>query len=1230
MLHLNFASSLDILVPRLLAEVREVWRDPFEPPTVIVPSPAVGKWLRMRLADGASGPAQGGVRPFGCVANLQMQTLERFLWKALCPAEGMELLDVAHVQQVICALLEKEQLESPIYRPLLNYLASGSGNAIDPLKRVQLSARIANRFLEYEYNRPSVWDPGLKKWRIAGIDASWLLNKNYFREPHSHEAWQRDLYCRVEACLDAENKSGKKNYITLPRLYRSRREGGEQAWASVPGPIFLFGVTKVSHFHRNTLVEISQMPGADMKVYLTNPCAEFWEDVDTSRSLRSRRRWNSSSGVDEAGITPRKPADYGMEELREVAALPRDHALLELWGGAGRENIFLWCQQAEWNFEYYSPEWAEGGPPGTLLRAVQYALLRRQDELPERECGWKDDGTLGILACPDRGREVEELREQILDLVNERKVSRLNEIAVYLPDPGIYAPYIQRVFGAFQPGDDMHIPFAILGAPAGESIIAQGLNLFLDIAEGMFDRAHVFALLRNPIIQSSRSIDPDYIPVWERWADELGIYRGYDSAHRLEMGDKGQSATDAHTFGFGAARMLIGNLAAGPADLGYELPAGQQKKETGCRLPVYPYRDFDTSDSRLLEAFCAITEDLYNDIKAFGESAGAGLHDGIEKLREIVWKWFGTISDDSSVNGAAEGRIRREFLDAVGIIKMQGEFAGREQVPLKELIALSRNCLPDEIPAMSSAWVGGITFAPLRPAMIIPHKIIFVLGLDATAFPGTSEKSDWDLLSKRRIIGDADPVRDNRFAFLEVLHAAGERLFLSYRARDMQKEEDLQPASVILELESYLVNHGLRVSGDNDRICALRRVVPWIVHESLDILREGGRAHGSWEQIEVELAGLSGGRRAVHRHDIKSVKKRADKSKKEADENLRTSLPHIRRFFANPLEYHLSKTLGIDIDEESAAMSASDEPLDSGPLALSSLQKKIWIAALSRVFPGEGKDCMCDSPSLIGESEAIASKIYDEHIASGQSPEAQFCTMEKNYILQWALRCAKTTLALKERFNNHRLLENADLSLGRVGDVEDLAINIDKKTICKIECRHRLALVPRDWGKPHAAIGIIDIKREGDAADNPDLWLAGMIQSLAEEKRKKGGQIDIIMIQLNRDDKGGPAYKTAAIKNDGGRTSDVSEWLSGFIGNMLINRCSDHLPFAAVCEIYKDDWNNITADNLNDELGGWSSYRCYLPAFGLTDARLPNVGDSELQKMARERYAPLIERWVHE
>jgi exonuclease V gamma subunit len=1236
MLNLQFAPSADLLIPLLLARLRSVWKDPFGPPTVIVPSPAVGKWLCMRLAADAD---KSG-RKFGCIANLALPTLERYLWKALKPDVGMRLLDVGHFHQIICSLLDWPLISDSSYKPVRDYLCDKGSDRIDPIKRVQLAARIAHQFLEYEYNRPSVWDEERGKWKPkSGIDAHWLRGENYGDEKFEHQAWQKDLYRKADACIAGAGEEGER-WISLPRLYRLRREA--EGWAEVSGTVFLFGVTKVSHFHRNMLVEISQMTGVDVRVFLTNPCAEFWEDVDTRRSGKKvRRSWKHDSPEDIAGITPRQPDDYGKSELSEFWKSPGDHKLLELWGSAGKENIFLWCQQAEWNFDYFGGGPDDGGAGSeTLLRSLQNSLLCRDPARPDK--GGKPDGTLDVLACPDRGREIEEIRERILDLVHERKLEKLNDAVVFLADPGEYVPHIQRVFGAFQPGDAEYIPFCLLGAPGNNSVFSQGVRALLELMQGRFDRARVFELLRNPMVQATRDISASQVAVWEEWAEKLGIFRGFNRGHRAEMGDIGQAITEAHTFESAMYRMLLGNLSAGPIDLDFraqEQAAGDHKDDA---LPIMPYRDFETSDRDVLETFCSTVEQLYNDTKSFKKADTIEIDRALDDCEAMVREWSGKIPDSAVLDASAEGNVQRAFFDALKAIRLQKSAGKRGRMSLDELIALVGGCLPDELPTHASAWTGGITFAPLRPSMIVPHRIVFAAGLDAAAFPGSSDRPTWDLLAHRRIVGDSDRVRDNRFAFLELIHAARERLLLSFRAWNMQKEEELQPSSVILELESFLKGQGCsKTDTEGKAYCPIRREIPWIVHESLDQMVESGRLHGAWDRAEIELARLSACERKSHRHELRGATD-ACAATTGADTGtaaLHTTLYDLQRFFSNPLEYHLYRTLGIDLDEESATMSATDEPLDSGALALSKVQKSIWTKVLRAIFPAEVKDAVIDEAGLTEIAVQEAGRAYDEHVWAGGAPEAQIGTLERSSVVHWAAECAGPALALVNEFKNHTLLENADLSLGRSREQSRLAIYVPDTGECTIEGRHGLALVPRNDSGNDAVMGIVGIKKEGKAEENPDLWLAGVVQWLVEQERKPGYSVKLAQLNRENDRK---IRVTVALFNSSLEIKDrIEAWLRDRLVEMLAKRCSDHLPFAVVQSLVKQTkepvpwdllWARVSAENIGDKLADEDHpvYRCYLPAFNLTDARIPDVKDDGLRERARSRFAPMLEGWLSE
>ncbi len=1193
MLNLIFAPSADILAPLATDRIFGAWRDPFNPPAVVVPNPAVGKWLSVILAETPSA---------GCVANARMLTLERFLWNTLKPDQDTVLIDAGHLSQIVCALLGENILGDDAYKPIRDYLY---GNlSIDPIKRVQLSARIARQFLEYEYNRPSVWNEEASRWGRHGIDAKWLSKKEYF-EGREHEAWQMDLYRRVYECL---SKNASPRYTTLPHLYRRKREEcakHKRQWCDVGSntQIILFGVSKISHFHRNTLVEISQSAGVDMHVFLTNPCAEFWEDVDTSRRTRApRRRWSNDSPDEAAGIKPVKPEDYDKQKL-DMFADEEDHALLKLWGAAGKENIFLWCPQAQWNFEYHvgsmdSNAVNDDGVNGTtLLKAIQRSLLSRNNNLDFIDASTTStpkDGSLLILACPDLSREVEEVRELILDMAHDNVIRCFDDIAVYIPDPNKYAPYIQRVFGAYPRSHPEYIPFTIIGASGGSNLTAKALSALFGIAGGEFNRMLIFELLENPIVMESKRFSRLDAERWERWASTFGMFRGYNAEQRELMGDVGSAVIDEHTFEYGMRRVS----------------ESAEMSDDGAKLSA--------------ELFMSLLGEL-RDLSAFftGHRRLIDIRAAVETMRTAVWSWLGHISGDCSTNEAAEARVRRDVLNGLEQITLQYACANRSDMDNGEFLALARGCVPAEPTAPSTAW-RGVTFAPLRASMILPHRAIFAMGLGAAEFPGTNETPGWDLLSSKRIVGDSDKVWDNRFAFLEMAHAAKERLILSYRARDMQKDEELQPSSVVLELEEYLIGQGLVDKKENSRKCSARRDVPWVIHEALETAHEAGRKHGSWDKEQRILATESLKERVKHRHDL-AVNRDSSANGNQTVGTISSSttadIRDLKQFLSNPLEYHLRKTLEIADDEDAVDMTEADEPLDSGPVNISALRRKVWINIINTI--------LSDNTDITEtDAEHIAASFYDEHVNSGHAPEGHICRMERKELIDWTMSCvdvcADTAGELRKNFSNHKLVENDEFPV----ICGDFTVN----------ARLQITVIPKDPANKRLKTGIVgfdkDTKRKPE--DNLNLWLNGIMMWL-NEMRKGGERRPVALVALNHGDK--PTIKVSDMKMNERKLRDTEKWLNRVLTQMLVdNRDNrEHLPFEAVAGILKPDkkglesyeerLQKLTADSLTDYLAG---YYTFLKAFRLADAKPPEMSDDDLRRVANNRYAPILERWHYD
>jgi len=794
-LHLHLGNRPELLADALARTLGRTWTDPFDPPQIVVPSPSVGKWFKLHLA------ARGRT-----VLNLPTSTLESFLWKTLDPGPDDRILRVDSLQHAVARLLEPDLLALPEYAMLRRFLTDGR-DRIDPGRRVQLSREVARLFLEYEYNRPSVFADG--KWAIEGIDRTWP--ERPFFAPRGTETdaerWQRHLHGLVFAPDGPLSGSG---FLGLPRLHRLRREQGRDLF----GPdVHLLFVDKTSHFHRNMLLELARSRG--IHLYLVNPCMEFWEDLDTSRR-RPRTK------ISHIPLRKLESLEFQAQALPADLYSGKDPALLREWGKTSRENIALWCQAADHDFQDHVRDPLEDGV--TLLSTVQSALLRR---LPgPLHPGWEsdgsagepcaDDGSLRILSCPESSREMEAVRDAVFKWLSEDPERSPSDAVVYLPDTQSHAAALEAVFNCRPRNDPGRIGISVLGTMASQCLWARGAKALLSIATQGLDRSVVLSLSENPLVRAKRNLSELDVLPWAHWMEGTGSLSGWDAEDRRLRGAAEAAAVEAHTLRAGLERLALGSLAADAVDIGSPPGWGDGG------LP--PWRNRESSDPDALEPFLAFLEDLRRDTRELSLPGPRDLHRMGIAFAALCDDWLDTTSDPR------EDSLRRAFMESLDNFRLRGP----APVDMSELSESLAGILESELPGSSKAWSGTLTVAPLRATNILPHGLVVIAGLDAESFPGEARTGSLDLLSSHRILGDADAVAENRHAFLLALLSARDRLVLSWRARDLQKDSIRSPSPVLLELESALRDGFLGTAATSS---ALRRAVPLLA-------RSGGTLPG--------------------------------------------------------------------------------------------------------------------------------------------------------------------------------------------------------------------------------------------------------------------------------------------------------------------------------------------------------------------------------------------------
>jgi exonuclease V gamma subunit len=111
----------------------------------------------------------------------------------------------------------------------------------------------------------------------------------------------------------------------------------------------------------------------------------------------------------------------------------------------------------------------------------------------------------------------------------------------------------------------------------------------------------------------------------------------------------------------------------------------------------------------------------------------------------------------------------------------------------------------------------------LRPGSSTPRRVQVVMGLESGQFPGGESRAAYDLMrsgaGRKGRMGDRNPTRESRAAFLESLMSAGERLVLAYPAWSERDLSEKPASGPLMELEEHLERGG-KEAGAGVRIVA--------------------------------------------------------------------------------------------------------------------------------------------------------------------------------------------------------------------------------------------------------------------------------------------------------------------------------------------------------------------------------------------------------------------------
>jgi exodeoxyribonuclease V gamma subunit len=719
------------LLARLLAHnLRLRPPGPFDTVRIVVNTWPTSRWLGEQLALGLGDPQSPWAD--GVAANLRFpfpashlrELVDLVLADTTAPGSGQR--DPWRANELVWPLLE--QLPALIDRPeaaLLKRWLEQRGDDGRRLDRAlwQLARAIADAFDDYALYRPGMltfWEQQLP------VDAAGRP-----LPPEQH--WQPRLFNQLLEQLDRP-PFGLRVQAAITRLFEATANGTPLA---LPDPIRLFGLSSLAPVQVELLQALSGH--AEVELYLLTPCRELWR--------RREQALDAPLGEDWLLSVPRLEARFG----RLGAEFQQ---LLE---GTGVSQLGQW-QEHDLFFGAATAA-ANSGRSATLLEQLQEQLVapERQPELNLVD----GDHSLEFLACPGRLRQVQIVRDRVLQLMAADPTLAPRDVLVMCPQVETFAPLVAAVFGD-QDATGVNLPWRLTDrSQQSDPGIAKGLLTLLELAGERLTASALEGLLACGALLSRHGVDPADAGAITALLQSAGFRWGLDAQARA--GDP------RHSLGWAIDRLLLGLV-----------------------LPVQP--GLAPSDTAPL----AMGVSLERQVRWL--ELLLGLRRTLEQLArprtpiqwaELLRRQLEELFSDGGERAWELVAIQTALSDWMAVA---GDTALELPAPVVAEVLGERLAVDSGRFGHRS---GALTIGGLEPMRAIPHRVIVLMGLDAGDFPRRRERPGFHLMEHQRQLGDPNPADQDRYVLLESLLSARQHLLVTWSSRDSRTGEALMPSTPV-------------------------------------------------------------------------------------------------------------------------------------------------------------------------------------------------------------------------------------------------------------------------------------------------------------------------------------------------------------------------------------------------------------------------------------------------
>lgn len=363
-------------------------------------------------------------------------------------------------------------------------------------------------------------------------------------------------------------------------------------------------------------------------------------------------------------------------------------------------------------------------------------------------------GTIHI--CHSPRREVEVLKDHILDFIQSRPHVELDTIGISVPDLMTYAPIITQVFE-----QEPRLP-VFISINKTQSLRATIIRL-LEWVGSSFKMNDLLDLLSDPNMALVYDLSEDDLKQLKHWMTETRIHFGLEDDHPFSLND-------------GLVSWWRGFL--------------YNEEEFVTRFSPSPSKLIHKNDQLLL---LSKLHYLFDHLRVLNKelSTQRTALEWIKWIRKVVIDHFELIRN---TRGWMYDREIR-WLDDLEL-----ELSYTHATISHELFSKWFRQVAAETTNQASPYGFGIQVSEHIPNRLIPFNFLAMLGLNEQVFPGNQSRPIFDLIHRHPISGERERKKDLQRLFIERLALSKLSYFLSYEGYDVHTNKPKNPSPYITQL----------------------------------------------------------------------------------------------------------------------------------------------------------------------------------------------------------------------------------------------------------------------------------------------------------------------------------------------------------------------------------------------------------------------------------------------